>query len=81
VISFEDIPVDEASPVCIGGKRACPMEDCGGPYCYDGILGILDDPNHDLHAEYREWFGKNFDAEAWDQAHVNARLKEWWKRA
>lgn len=79
VQKIEDVPADEASPVCIGGKRACPMEDCGGPYRYDGILEILDDPAHDLHAEYQEWFGKNVDAEAWDQAHVNAGLKGWWK--
>jgi pRiA4b ORF-3-like protein len=30
-------------PVCIAGKRACPPEDCGGPWGYQDLLQVLVD--------------------------------------
>ncbi|MEM2135771.1 MAG: plasmid pRiA4b ORF-3 family protein [Candidatus Jordarchaeaceae archaeon] len=34
-------------PRCIGGKRACPPEDCGGVWGYEELLEIIKNPNHD----------------------------------
>ena len=61
-------------PSCLGGARACPPEDCGGPGGYQELLGILADPAHPEHDERREWVGEDFDPESFDVASVNARL-------
>jgi pRiA4b ORF-3-like protein len=44
---------------CIDGKRACPPEDCGGPWGYGELLEIIADPKHPEHEERREWMGEN----------------------
>ncbi|MFO8019273.1 MAG: plasmid pRiA4b ORF-3 family protein [Promethearchaeia archaeon] len=54
---------DFKKPICVGGKRAGPPEDCGGPWGYKDLLGILDDPKHPRHSELSEWVGDNFDPE------------------
>ena len=28
-------------PLCVGGTRACPPEDCGGPFGYEHLLEVL----------------------------------------
>lgn len=53
-------------PACVGGRRACPPEDCGGPWGYQQLLEILADPRHPEHAERRAWLGGPFDPEAFD---------------
>ena len=44
-------------PRCVAGKRACPPEDCGGPWGYQELLDILADPSHPERAERLEWIG------------------------
>ena len=58
-ITLELIIDDDLSKkaVCIGGKGACPPEDCGGPWGYESFLQIISDPNHDEYATMREWAG------------------------
>lgn len=48
-------------PVCIAGERACPPEDCGGPWGYAELLEILADPKHPEYKERKEWIDRNFD--------------------
>lgn len=36
-------------PICIGGERECPPEDCGGPWGYEDFLTAIMDPNHERH--------------------------------
>ncbi|EFA11354.1 uncharacterized protein y4hQ [Tribolium castaneum] len=38
-------------PVCVGGRRACPPEDCGGVWGYVELLHIRANPSH---PEYNE---------------------------
>ena len=46
---------DTLVPACIDGRRACPPEDCGGPWGYIDLLAILADPTHPDHAERVAW--------------------------
>jgi len=61
---------------CIGGKRACPPEDCGGVYGYQDLLEALADPDHEEHEFLLEWVGGGFDPEAFDLEAVNRALKQ-----
>jgi hypothetical protein len=62
-------------PRCIKGKRACPPEDVGGIWGYDGFLETIanpDDPEHDV---MLDWIGGEFDPERFDLDEINAELK------
>src|SRR5664280_2632503 len=63
-----------AYPVCMGGKRHGPPEDCGGVPGYYHLLEALSDPDHERHEELREWMGDDFDPEAFSVDDVNRRL-------
>lgn len=68
-IVVEEILRPDASitvPACTGGRRACPPEDCGGPWGYRELLDVLADPTHPEHREQLEWIGRPFDPEAFD---------------
>ena len=61
-------------PACIAGKRACPPEDCGGPWGYQELLEIIADPAHPERAERLEWLDEDFDPEDFSLEAVNTRL-------
>jgi hypothetical protein len=61
-------------PYCLTGKRSGPIEDCGGPWGYMGILEILEDPNHPEYDEL-DWIEEDFDPEMFDIEKVNRRLR------
>jgi pRiA4b ORF-3-like protein len=61
-------------PLCLGGKRHRPPEDCGGPPGYQNFLEAFSDPAHEEHEAMLEWVGGSFDAEACDIAAVNRAL-------
>jgi hypothetical protein len=62
-------------PVCIKGKRACPLEDVGGVWGYDTFLEAIKDPQHPEHAMYIEWIDGEFDPEAFDLDAINRALR------
>jgi hypothetical protein len=62
-------------PVCIGGERNCPPEDCGGPHGYQEMLRVLRDERDPDHASTVEWIGRDFDPEAFDVDAINRRLR------
>jgi len=61
---------------CLGGKRACPPEDCGGIWGYAELLEAIKDPNHPEHEEMVEWVGGEFDPEAFDLEEINESLRD-----
>lgn len=62
-------------PICLAGQRACPPEDCGGPWGYHELLEALRDPHHKQHEELTEWVGGGFDREAFHLREINNRLQ------
>lgn len=60
--------------VCLGGARACPVEDCGGPWGYDNLQAILKDPNHPEHESMSEWVGPGFAPDEFDLEAINKKL-------
>ena len=62
-------------PICAGGQRACPPEDCGGPWAYSEFVEALHNPDHRRYEELLEWVGGEFDPERFDQEAVNNELR------
>jgi hypothetical protein len=67
-------------PACIGGKRRCPPEDCGGVWGYDELLTILADPAHPRHEEQKEWIGGAFDPDYFSLPDADAILAKAFRR-
>ncbi|MBU3159870.1 plasmid pRiA4b ORF-3 family protein [Clostridium frigoris] len=59
-------------PVCVGGKRACPPEDCGGVPGYEEIISADGDDKK----EFIDWLGYEFDPEAFTVEWANERLND-----
>ncbi len=68
-------PKEEQVPRCIGGKRNCPPEDCGGVYGYQELLRIIADKKDHEYKEMMKWLGGRFDPEKFDVNTVNKLLK------
>ncbi len=49
------LKISENYPQCIGGKNACPPENCGGVLGYEHIKDVLKTPNHEEHSDILEW--------------------------
>jgi len=76
------LPVDPEAryPICVGGARACPPEDCGGIWGYADLLETIKDPNNPEHEEMMEWLGGEFDPEQFDIDAVNQQLKRFQRK-
>ncbi|HSW62151.1 MAG TPA: plasmid pRiA4b ORF-3 family protein [Dissulfurispiraceae bacterium] len=68
--------IESKYPLCIGGERCCPPEDCGGPPGYEDLLKVLKNPNKKEYKEMIEWIGYNFDSEKIDITGINKKLKK-----
>ncbi len=77
-IETDDISARKA--VCLKGKRACPPEDCGGPWGYQHLLELLGTPEQKLDIDGKEkleWIGRKWNAEAFDLDNINDALANW----
>ena len=62
-------------PVCIGGERSCPPEDCGGIHGYHDLMMIRRNKKHpEYKAMIKEWLGEDYDPELFIADWVNAYL-------
>ena len=61
-------------PACVGGRRRCPPEDCGGVWGYYEMLEVLKDPNARDHEHMSEWIGEDFDPEVFSPQAVDMLL-------
>jgi hypothetical protein len=84
LVEMESVVMTQESgvsyPVCTGGERACPREDCGGPPGYQRLLEALADPMHEEHAELKRWAGRRYDPEKFDPAVASRALRKLHKR-
>jgi hypothetical protein len=74
----------QAYPVCVGGKRHGPPEDCGGLPGFYNLLEAVADPKHQEHDDMLDWLGADFDPEAFSMEAVNrglAPLQRDWSKA
>ena len=53
-------------PLLLEATGRCPPEDVGGREGYAEMLSVLSDPAHERHAEFVEWYGRDFDPKAVD---------------
>lgn len=78
IVAEKFLPLDSVVkyPVCLGGARACPPEDCGS---FPGYLDILDalkaEKPTEEQEELLEWVGEGYDPECFDLDAVNRRLQ------
>ena len=77
-VTVEEISTDapDAGPLCLGGARACPPEDCGGVEGYRRLLAILADPDNPEYEDMVRWTGGGLNPEAFDVAAANQRLQK-----
>jgi len=68
------LPRDLLLPVCVGGARACPPEDCGGVGGYEELVAGVRRPQSAAAREFREWLGRVYDPEELDLSAINVRL-------
>lgn len=63
-------------PLCVGGARACPPEDCGGAGGYENLLAVLASSEHEEHDDLLTWIGGHFDPDGFDANAVNRLLRD-----
>ncbi len=66
---------DQTYPLCEDGERSAPPEGCGGPYEYERLLNILENPEHSRYVDVVERCGDFFDPEGCDLDDINELLK------
>jgi hypothetical protein len=62
-------------PLCIGGRRACPPEDCGGTSGYEELCRVLRSPRDEEHDSILTWLGGYFDPAGFDANAVNRTFR------
>jgi hypothetical protein len=72
---FVAVDPEAKYPQCVEGARACPPEDCGGPWGYADYLAAVNDPRHERHEEMLEWRGP-FDPEAFDAKKATREMRK-----
>ena len=63
-------------PLCTGGERHAPPEDCGGVGGFYNLLDILADEQNPEREEWLEWVDGSFDPEFFDPDTVNLEMQK-----
>ncbi len=77
-VLFEGFPIADPKakyPLCVEGERACPPEDCGGPWGYVEYLAAIADPDHEQHQDMLQWSGP-FDPEDFDAKKATIEMRK-----
>jgi hypothetical protein len=61
-------------PRLIDATGRCPPEDVGGAWGYVEFLDAVRDPQHEQHAELKEWIGYDFDPNIADTERLTQQL-------
>jgi hypothetical protein len=71
-----------AEVMCLDGEGACPPEDVGGLPGYTEFCAVMNNPGHVEFQALKEWYGGEFDKEAFDPDYVNWELSKFlrWSR-
>ncbi len=75
VEAVEPATADAVYPRCLTGRRACPPEDCGGPWGNRNLLDALADPNHPEHQTMTEWAPPGFNPARFDPAETTDAIR------
>ena len=76
VLTLEKFLVREIpAPLCMAGHRACPPEDCGGPWVYDDFLRSRQSRKGRVSRKWQHRIGNYWDADAFDLNATNEALK------
>ncbi len=76
VLTLEKFLVHELStPICMAGNRACPPEDCGGPWIYDEFLRSRQSRKGRVSRKWQDRIGNYWDADAFDLHATNDALQ------
>ena len=74
------------NPICIKAKMADLPEDCGGPWGYQELLEILDNPKNKRYKEMKDWVENGYftwteDRTYVDLEEINVRLEDYKEHA
>lgn len=78
-IKFETSVASEKGvryPVCTGGERAGPPEDCGSLEAFHDMLACLQEPGTEIGDEWRAWVGPDYEPGRCDLAVINQSLRK-----
>jgi hypothetical protein len=79
----DDAVPGAAYPRLVEAVGRCPPEDIGGPWGYAELLQAIHEPEHERHAELKDWIEDDFDPSAADTqalADAVATLARRWSR-
>ena len=57
-------------PRILDGKRACPLEDCGGTHGYEELVKIMKNKNHEEYEPMLAWLGNRYDPKIFRKSFV-----------
>lgn len=70
------------TPICLAGKGAAPIEDCGGIWGYYNMVEALNNKKHPEHKDFRDWLdfkkGEKWDLNEFDLEDTQERLRVFW---
>lgn len=75
ILAHRAVEKGDKPPRCLGGERACPPDDSGGPYGYAEMLDAAADPDHPDHKVIKDWLGQ-FDPEAFDPKKADRNIRK-----